>query len=77
MNEREPQTLVEAVRYFADGRACAEYMRTIKWPDGVVRCPKCDSCRAAVRKTETGEEAEKVMSRNAICFQTALGEPSI
>lgn len=43
MNEREPQTLVEAVRYFADGAACAEYMRTIKWPDGVVRCPDCQS----------------------------------
>ena len=27
MNEREPQTLVEAVRHFADGAACAEYMR--------------------------------------------------
>lgn len=43
MNEREPQTLVEAVRYFSDGAACAEYMRTIKWPDGVVRCPKCNA----------------------------------
>lgn len=41
MNEREPQTLIEAVRYFADGSACAEYMRDIKWPDGKVTCPKC------------------------------------
>ena len=41
MNEREPQTLIEAVRYFADGAACQEYMRTIKWPEGKVTCPHC------------------------------------
>lgn len=41
MNECEPQTLVEAVRHFADGAACAEYMRTIKWPDGKIVCPHC------------------------------------
>lgn len=36
-----PQTLIEAVRYFADEAVCQEYMRRIKWPDGKVTCPHC------------------------------------
>ena len=42
MNENGPETLIEAVRYFSDKKVCAEYMVKIKWPDGVIRCPKCN-----------------------------------
>jgi hypothetical protein len=41
MNENDPKTLVEAVRYFSDASACQRYMLEIKWPTGVVTCPKC------------------------------------
>ncbi len=40
-----PQTLLEAVRFFADTNTCHEYMLTIKWPDGRIVCPKCESDR--------------------------------
>lgn len=36
-----PNTLIEAVRYFADETVCQEYMKRIKWPDGKIVCPKC------------------------------------
>lgn len=36
-----PASLIEAVRYFADLRVCNDYMRSIKWPDGKIVCPKC------------------------------------
>lgn len=39
-----PQTLIEAVRYFADLTTCNEYMRRIKWPRGIA-CPFCESKR--------------------------------
>ena len=39
----EPESLIEAVRYFADPRICNDYMRRIKWPDGKPTCPKCGS----------------------------------
>jgi transposase-like protein len=39
-----PQTLIEAVRYFADLDTCHAYMKKIKWPDGI-RCPYCESQR--------------------------------
>lgn len=41
MNDTLPQTLIEAVRYFSDANICNNYMRSIKWPDGKVTCPKC------------------------------------
>lgn len=41
MNATEPKTLTDAVKYFADLDVCHAYMVKIKWPDGVVKCPKC------------------------------------
>lgn len=43
MNDIEPKTLMEAVRYFSDKVVCLEYMKKIKWPDGKPICPKCAS----------------------------------
>lgn len=37
----QPQTLIEAVRYFANEDVCQALMQSIKWPDGNVTCPKC------------------------------------
>jgi transposase-like protein len=36
-------TLVEAVSFFADFENCRKFMVELRWPDGVVRCPRCDS----------------------------------
>jgi len=41
MSVSHPKTLIEAVTYFADADVCNEYMKSIKWPDGEVCCPKC------------------------------------
>jgi transposase-like protein len=37
-----PQTLREAIIYYADPKVCVELMVAIRWPDGVV-CPHCES----------------------------------
>ena len=37
----EPTTLIEAVRHYSDLTVCNEYLAKIKWPDGVITCPKC------------------------------------
>jgi transposase-like protein len=39
--DRFPQTLMDAVMYFADPGRCHEYMKSIKWPDGQISCPQC------------------------------------
>jgi transposase-like protein len=38
-----PETLIEAVRYFADQDRALAFMVAIRWPDGNVECPTCGS----------------------------------
>lgn len=40
---KQPRTLTEAIRYFADEDRCIEYVASRRWPTGDVRCPYCDS----------------------------------
>lgn len=46
-----PQTLLEAVRYFADLDICHRYLRRIRWPSGKVTCPHCGGNRIGEIKT--------------------------
>ena len=39
---KPPNSLVEAVRYFADEARCFEFVKNLRWADGVVTCPRCD-----------------------------------
>jgi len=41
-----PETLTEAVKYFADMDTSIKFMAAIRWPDGKVSCPKCNSSNA-------------------------------
>jgi transposase-like protein len=36
-----PKTLQEAIIYFADFENCKAFMVSLRWPDGVVKCPRC------------------------------------
>lgn len=40
---REPQTLIEAIRYFADPDVALDFVVKMRWPDGNVTCPTCGS----------------------------------
>ena len=46
-----PATLQEAITYFADSDRSFEFMRAIRWPDGVARCPHCESTNAGFLTT--------------------------
>jgi transposase-like protein len=45
MNNTEhfPQTLQEAIKYFAKDDRAFEYMKNVRWPTGKVVCPRCGS----------------------------------
>jgi transposase-like protein len=36
-----PKTLQEAIKYFADAGRAFEYMKSVRWPNGRVSCPRC------------------------------------
>jgi transposase-like protein len=38
-----PSTLQEAIIYFADAKNCNDFLAGLRWADGKVRCPHCDS----------------------------------
>jgi len=38
-----PKTLQDAILYFADFENCKSFVISLRWPDGVVKCPRCGS----------------------------------
>jgi transposase-like protein len=38
-----PKTLQQAIVYFSKPENCNAFMIAMRWPDGKVRCPQCDS----------------------------------
>ena len=38
-----PDTLREAIIWFAEFENCRQFMMELRWPDGKVKCPQCDS----------------------------------
>jgi transposase-like protein len=37
----QPQTLLEAIRYFSDIDRCTEFMANLRWAGGKAECPRC------------------------------------
>jgi transposase-like protein len=50
-NETFPKTLIEAVKYFSNPDTALGCMVAIRWPDGVITCPRCESGRYSFVKT--------------------------
>ena len=42
-NNTKPQTLQEAIAYFADPEKCFAFAVSLRWPDGNISCPRCGS----------------------------------
>lgn len=40
---KQPKTLQDAIQFFSDFDNCREFMISVRWPDGKVRCPHCGS----------------------------------
>jgi transposase-like protein len=46
-----PESLQEAIQFFSDFDNCRLFMAALRWPDGKVRCPSCDSDKVAYLPT--------------------------
>jgi transposase-like protein len=38
-----PKTLLEAIQYFSDEQVCIDAVASMRWPDGKVMCPDCQT----------------------------------
>ena len=57
-----PETLFEAVNYFGNADVAHDFMVNMRWPDGAVKCPRCESTRvsfSAKRRVWTCEDCPK------------------
>ena len=48
---KTPRTLQEAIVYFSDPQRAFDYAVALRWPDGKVRCPRCNSDKHYFIKT--------------------------
>ena len=49
MNESNvPETQIEAIRFFADHSNCHNFLVSMRWPDGKVTCPHCQSDKVGI-----------------------------
>ena len=46
-----PETLIQAVKYFDDADRALDFMKSIRWSDGVVKCPTCGSADVSFLET--------------------------
>ena len=58
-----PETLMEAVEYFSDPATCFSFMCSIRWPDGVVTCPRCGSASVKFIQTRRLFECKDCVTR--------------
>jgi transposase-like protein len=49
--DTKPNTLQQAIRYFADEQVCIDTVAAMRWPDGAV-CPKCNGLEHYYLKTQ-------------------------
>jgi transposase-like protein len=47
----EPKTLQEAIVYFADPDRAFQFAKNLRWPDGIVVCPRCSAAKNSFIKT--------------------------
>jgi transposase-like protein len=48
---KNPVTLLQAITYFSDSERAFQYALELRWPDGKVTCPRCDSGSNSFGKT--------------------------
>jgi transposase-like protein len=67
--EHEPQTLQEAVLYFADPDNCLSYMVARRWPKGVT-CPICGSASVSFLQNQRRWQCSTHHSRRQFTLKT-------
>ncbi len=65
-----PQTLVEAIRYFSDPAVSFNFVKQMRWPDGVVKCPRCHSEKVGFIATRRSWECKCCKTQRQFSIKT-------
>ncbi len=66
-----PQTLLEAVSYFADQDVALSSVAAPRWPDGLPTCPKCQGKAATFLPTRRLWKCKAKRYRTRLNFDSA------
>ena len=74
--EQFPQTLIEAIRYFADPDAAVQFMASIRWPDGA-KCPLCESKNVGYISTRRSWQCKACKKQFTVKLGTVMEDSPI
>jgi transposase-like protein len=70
-----PKTLQQAIQHFGDFENCRKFMESVRWMDGIIRCPHCHSDRvtylrkARVYKCAVNHPKQKFSLKTGTVFE--------
>jgi transposase-like protein len=65
-----PETMQEAIKYFADYANAHAFMVSVRWPDGQVKCPTCGGCRVRYIATRKQFECRETHPQKRFSLKT-------
>lgn len=75
-NNSVPQTLQQAIIHFSDRDTCIEFLKNLRWPDGVV-CPYCEGKEHSYIKTTRVWHCKGCKKRFSIKVGTVMEDSPI
>src|SRR5580658_8747315 len=77
-NETEfPQTLAEAIKYFADANNGLNLIAAVRWPDGKVVCPSCHKANATFMESRKVWNCRECYKQFSVKVGTIFEESSL
>ena len=75
-NNEMPKTLQQAILFFSDPNVCLDFMKGIRWPDGVT-CPYCDGKEHSFIKASNVWHCKACKKRFSIKVGTVMEDSPI
>lgn len=77
-NDNEfPQTLAQAIKYFADADKALNFIASVRWPDGKAKCPACQSENASFLSTRRIWKCRDCAKQFSVKIGTIFEESSL
>ena len=73
---KQPQTLIEAIRYFADDQICHDFVVEMRWPEGV-RCVHCESANIGWIKSRSKYQCRACRRQFSVRHNTIFEDSKI